>query len=206
MTTCREKLVVIVVLDEAHAHRELHGRRLSCSGCGHSLRPWGYARGRWVRQARGGRTWLQPARGRCTSCQVTRVLLPAYAPARSAYSVEVVGEAIEAYVGGEARDLVATTLDVPADTVRGWLRRFRARASWLATIATTWAYKYDPMYTPRASTGSVLVDALSALGDAAAATRRLLGTSRPTASLWELVMMVTRGQLLVPLPPSRPSG
>jgi len=188
---------VIVVLDEARAHRELCERVLPCPGCGVSLRPWGYARGRWLRLSGGGRAWLRPPRGRCAGCRVTHVLLSARAPARRADSIEVVGEALLAHAQGRGHRAIAADLGLPADTVRGWLRRVRARASWLATVATTWAHRYDAQYdVTSAKTGSPLREALAALGAAASASVRRLGF---LGSPWELISVITRGLLLAPL-------
>lgn len=187
---------MIVVLDEARAHRELRERTLPCPGCGRPLRPWGYARGRWLRLSGGGRGWLRPPRARCAGCRVTHVLLSARAPARRADAIEVVGEALLAHAQGHGHRVIAADLGLPAATVRGWIRRVSARAPWLETVATTWAHRYDPEHTPLAPTGSSLGEALSALGAAATATVRRLGSLGPP---WELIAVIARGQLLVPL-------
>lgn len=85
---------------------------------------------------------------------------------------------------------------MPADTVRGWIRRATARAEWLRIQGTTRAYQCDPLLPAITTAGSPLADALCALGVAAAAVRRLLG---PIAPPWQMIAVVARGQLLAPL-------
>jgi len=86
---------------------------------------------------------------------------------------------------------------VPPDTVRGWIRRVRARAQWLRVQGTTTAHAFDPELPPMLPVGSALAEALSALGTAASAVVRRLG---PIVSPWQYVAMIARGQLLAPLP------
>lgn len=186
---------MIVVLDPARAHRELAAAALPCPACAAPLRQWGFARVRSLRLSCGGRTWLRPRRARCTSCAVTHVLLPAQAPARHAYTVDVVGQALLASAKGRGSRRIGAELAVPADTVRGWIRRANGRAEWLRAQGTMRAHEFDPMLPAAVPTGSALADALSALGLAAAAVRRLLGPIAPT---WHLIAMLARGRLLAP--------
>lgn len=120
---CREKQRLIVVLHEAQAHRDLAAAALRCPGCAGPLRQWGFARTRSLRLSCGGRTSLRPRRARCTACAVTHVLLPAQAPARHAYAIDVVGQALLASARGQGHRVIGAQLAVPAGTVRGWIRR-----------------------------------------------------------------------------------
>lgn len=187
---------MIVVLDQAQADRDLAAAGLRCPGCAGALRQWGFARARSLRLSCGGRTWLRPRRVRCTSCGVTHVLLPAQAPARHAYAIDVVGQALLASAGGQGR-AIGAELAVPADTVRGWIRRATGRAEWLRMQGTIGAHECDPMLPATVPTGSALADALSALGIAAAAVLRRLG---PIAPPWHIIAMLARGRLLAPQP------
>ena len=94
---------------------------------------------------------------------------------------------------------IAADLHVPADTVRSWLRRITGRAEWLRQTATVWAYERDPMLPPILPTGSLLGDALQALGVAVSAHRRRLGFK---ASPWQILTMVAGGRLLAPVQPA----
>ena len=99
------------------------------------LAPWGYGRERAVR-LRGGRTTrLRPRRARCRSCRRTRILLPAWCAPRRADGIEVIGAAAGLAMAGAGHRPVAAALGVPAGTVRGWLRRLRARAGQLRAHA-----------------------------------------------------------------------
>ncbi|HEY5249757.1 MAG TPA: DUF6431 domain-containing protein, partial [Dermatophilaceae bacterium] len=159
------------------------------------LRRWGFARTRSLRSSGGGRVWLRPRRVRCASCRVTHVLLPALAPPHRAYTIEVVGQALLASVLGRSHRRIGADLGVPADTVRDWIRRARARAEWLRVQGTTAAHRLDPMLPVIDPAGSALGDAMSALATAAAASVRRLG---PTAPPWQIIAMIARGQLLAP--------
>ena len=198
MDGCGELYGVIVVLDEAWAQRELRASRLRCPGCSGRLRAWGFARARWLWQSGGARLLLRPRRARCCSCAVTQVLLPAVAPPRHAYTVDVVGQVLLGAAEGRSHRTIAARLGVPADTVRGWIRRADARAEWLRVEATTAAALFDPVLAPIEPTvcGSALAEAVEALGRAAAAARLRLA---PTATAWQLIAVIARGRLLAPL-------
>lgn len=189
---------MIVVLDEAQAHRELTAGTLPCLRCSAPLRSWGYARPRSLRLSCGARAWLRPRRARCRLCSVTHVLLPAFAPPRHAYTMEVVGQALVSSAQGHSHRTIAADLGLPADTVRGWIRKVNGRAEWLRVEATAAAYAFDANLpaTPPTQSRSPLAEAISALGVAVAAARRMFG---PAATPWELLAAVARGQLLAPL-------
>ena len=189
---------MIVVLDQAQAHRELDAGLLPCWRCSAPLRSWGYARPRSLRLSCGARVSLRPRRARCRSCATTDVLLPAFAPLRSAYSIEVVGQALVSSAQGRSHRTIAVDLGLPQDTVRGWIRKVSGRAEWLRTTATAAAHTFDAMFDPPlpTKTGSLLAEAIEALGAAAAAARRMFG---PVATPWELLAVIAQGHLLAPL-------
>ncbi len=187
---------MIVVLDEARALVDVAGAALRCPGCGGQLRRWGFARTRPVRSPGGVCAPLRPRRVRCASCARTQVLLPALVPARHAYSVDVVGQVLLAAAAGRSHHVIGAALGVPPDTVRGWIRRVRARAQWLRAQGTRTAHAFDPELAPMLPVGSALAEAVSALGTAASAVARRLG---PIASPWQFIAMIARGQLLAPL-------
>lgn len=185
---------MIVVLDEERAQRELAAAGLPCPSCGGQLRPWGFARPRWLRLSGGARTSVR--RARCRDCRLTQVLLPARAPLRHADAIEVVGAALLAHATGQGHRAIAADLGVPADTVRRWLQRVTGRSEWLREQATAWAHRLDPMLPPISPAGSALADALSALGTAAAARVRRLGATAPP---WQIIAIIAGGRLLAPL-------
>lgn len=195
---CEETYDVIVVLDQAQAHRELLAGSLACWRCSAPLRSWGYARRRSLRLSCGARVWLRPRRARCRSCTATDVLLPAFAPVRSAYTIDVVGQALVSSAQGRSHRTIAADLGLPDDTVRGWIRKVSGRAEWLRTTATAAAHMFDAMFDPPPPTaaGSPLAEAISALGGAATAARRMFG---PIATPWELLAVIAQGHLLAPL-------
>ena len=188
---------MIVVLDEARAQVDIASSTLRCPGCGGRLRRWGFARPRSLRAPGGGRVWLRPCRVRCTSCAVTHVLLPAIAPVRHGYVIDVVGQVLLARAQGRSYRAIGAELEIPADTVRGWIRRVTARAEWLRVESTMVAHEFDSMLPANVPAGSALADAVSALGAAASAVVRTLGL---VGSPWQIIAMIARGRLLMPLP------
>jgi transposase-like protein len=119
--------MLMVCAEVALVEAELVGGLLGCPSCRGVLGPWGHARERVLR-CRSGDRLLRPRRARCRSCSGTHVLLPEIALSRRRDEVSVIGAAIVASVGGEGYRRIAGRLGVHADTVRGWLRRFRDRA------------------------------------------------------------------------------
>jgi hypothetical protein len=195
MDACEEPYDVIVVLDQAQAHRELLAGTLPCWRCAGPLRCWGYARPRSLRLSCGARVSLRPRRARCRSCSTTDILLPAWAPLRSAYAIEVVGQALVGSAQGRSHRTIAAALGLPDDTVRGWIRKVSGRAEWLRTTGIVAARMFDAMFDPPlpTETGSPLAEAISALGTAA---RRMFG---PIATPWELLAIIARVHLLAPI-------
>ena len=63
------------------------------------------------------------------------VLLPSWCAPRRADGIEVIGAAAGLAMAGHGHRSVAAALGVPAGTVRGWLRRLRARAGQLRAHA-----------------------------------------------------------------------
>jgi Domain of unknown function (DUF6431) len=135
---------VIVLVDEACAERDVAAGRWLCTGCGGSLRPWGYARERTLRGPSGTVRTLRPRRLRCRPCRVGHVLLPAWAPPRRADTLEVIGAGLQASAEGASDRIVAEQLTIPAATVRGWQRRVTGRADRLRGLGMVWALQCDP--------------------------------------------------------------
>jgi hypothetical protein len=125
------------------------------------------------------------------------VLLPVRALVRRADVAVVIGAALVAKAAGWGHRRIAWRLGRPAATVRGWLRRFTARAGWLraAFTALLCELEVDP---------PVLEPQGSALGDAVAAIVAAMGAAGGRWSLlievspWELAAAVTGGRLLSP--------
>jgi Domain of unknown function (DUF6431)/Homeodomain-like domain len=182
-------LMVGVVAAEVEA--ELRGGLLSCPSCRGVLGPWGHARERVLRCSLGDR-WLRPRRARCRGCAGTHVLLPDVALLRRRDEVSVIGAAIEAKVAGEGYRRIAGRLGVPADTVRGWLRRFAERAELVRGLFTRWAVALDPEIGAVLPAGSGVADALEAIAVAARAWVLRFGSGDP----WRIVSRLSGGVLL----------
>jgi hypothetical protein len=86
------------------------------------------------------------------------------------------------------------------DTVRGWRRRFEQKAEGIRVHFTALAQRWDEELGAIEPRGSVVLDALEAIGVAASAGVRRFGRQ----ALWSLVSGASGGRLLAntscPLP------
>lgn len=112
---------------------------LACPSCrAGRLRPWGFGRERVIRRRGGARTRLRPRRARCRSCKATHMMLPSWTAPRRAGAVAVItSAALVSAQRGAGTMRIGAELGVPAATVRGWLRRLRARAGAMHQDAMT---------------------------------------------------------------------
>jgi len=190
--------VLTVGNDAARVERMLEEGSLRCPACGGRLARWGHARKRTVfgLGRKGGE--VEPRRSRCTVCLVTHVLLPARLLLRRMDEAPVIGAALGAAARGQGYRLVAAELEVPVDTVRGWLRRAAGRAGLVREVFTKVAAAVSADPVPLEPAGSPLADALVAVAAAAAAAAgrwpRLLAVSP-----WEIAAAVTNATLLAPV-------
>lgn len=178
--------------DAGSVETRLVAGEIGCADCGGELRPWGYARRRTLRD-HGKPVSVRPRRSRCRSCMVTHVLLPVLLLLRRADLAATIGEALVArHVERLRRAEVVTAAGAPTDTVRGWLRRFEARAEEIRSQFLGLAHGWDAELGSLEPQGSAARDALEAIGAAAAAGTRRFG---PTP-LWSLVAGASGGRLL----------
>jgi ribosomal protein S27AE len=188
-----EVVVVIVSDDRAVVEAELAAGRLLCSRCGAGvLGGWGCARLREVRTLEGVRR-LRPRRGRCRerSCLATHVLLPSVCLAQRRSVVEVIGEALLS-VGREGYRRAGERLGVPGETVRDWRQRFRSGAGVIAAHFLRWARALDASLDPPVDQGSLVGDALEAIGVCTRVASLVLGRRAP----WSWVSALSAGGLL----------
>jgi len=116
--------------------------------------------------------------------------------ARRADAGRVIGAALAARAAGVGHRPIAFALGRPPSTVRGWLRRFAARAEeWRASF-TGLVHALDPEAAPIAASGSAFGDAVEVLGLAAAAAARRFGPRPP----WQFASSASSGLLLGPRP------
>jgi hypothetical protein len=181
----------MVGTDPLEVDELLTGGELRCPGCAGELRPWGHARERGVRDEAGVVT-SRPRRSSCSQCQSTHVLLPCSTLVRRADTAAVIGRALLAKAAGGGHRSIAAVLDRPVSTVRGWLRRFGARAEGLRVLFTALLHALDASAAAVPVTGSVFADALQVLGLASAAAARLFGP-RPA---WQFASAASGGLLL----------
>jgi transposase-like protein len=183
--------VLIVGTDGPTVETELQNGRLSCPNCGAVLRPWGHGVEREVR------LWARSERRRfrrsiCSPCAVTHVLVPEDTLARRRDGAEVIGTALTMKARGQGHRTIATVLDRPASTVRGWLRRFSQLATAVREHFTRWAQALDPGHDRHFAGASGFSDAVEAVGVLGIVAVRRFGP-RP---VWSLASVVTGGCLL----------
>jgi hypothetical protein len=189
---------VLTVEDQpVSVERRLAAGGLRCPGCGGPLARWGFAVARTVRGMGGVVVRRRPRRARCRGCGITHVLLPVIALSRRADLAEVIGAALAAKAAGAGHRRIAARLARPAETVRGWLRRFAVLASgWRALFTGVLVEAgIDPVLP--APAGSGFADAVAVIVVAASASARrwpVLGSVSP----WVFASAVTGGALLAP--------
>ena len=164
---------------------------LVCPECRGVLAPWGSARPRPLRE-RGTEVTVTPRRSRCRECRKTHVLLPDTMLLRRRDALAAIGDALLRKVAGQGRRSIGAALLVHPDTVRGWLRRFAARAEHWRAHCWAWAHALDASLGPITPQESAFADALHAIGLAVSAAARLLGP-RPG---WGWATTITAGRLL----------
>jgi len=120
------------------------------------------------------------------------VLLADVALGRRVDTVAVIGRGLLLAAGGAGHRRVAARVDRPVSTVRGWLRRFVAAAARVAAHFSLWAVRLDPGLGAIGPAGSLLADAVEAVGVAARAASLRLGV-RPG---WSWAWVLTAGRLL----------
>jgi len=187
--------VVTVGGDAAAVERRLVEGRLVCPGCSGVLAGWGYARSRRLRGQESA-VLARPRRARCTGCGVTHVLLPVQWLLRRADAVVVIGAALTAKAAGVGFRRIAGRLGRPAETVRGWLRRFGERVEAVRRLVTVLlrAMAADPVIP--APAGGAWADALAVIGAAVAAAIGRFGVLGVPSWVW--VSAVSGGRLLAP--------
>lgn len=194
---------MLLCLDPEAAAAELAAGTLACPSCpGGRLAPWGHGPERAIGLRHGRTARVSPPRGRCRSCRRTHVLLPAWCAPRRRYGIEVIGTAAGMAMAGHGHRAVAAALGVPAETVRGWLRRLRANAGPLRLGALGELARY-PARAPGpwcGPSGSPPGDALNALADAVALARRLPGHGGPEMT-WALIGRLGLSRWLMPARP-----
>jgi hypothetical protein len=149
--------------------------------------------------------WLRPRRSRCTGCGATHVLLPVLVLARRADTAAVIGAGLAAKAAGLGHRRIAARLGRPAETVRGWLRRFGARVEQVRVVFTGWCRALSPDPVLPDPAGSAWADALAAITAAAQALAirfhtATAGTAADVGAtpVWEVAVSVSGGRLLTP--------
>jgi hypothetical protein len=124
------------------------------------------------------------------------VLLPVGLLVRRADTAVVIGSALTARTGGMGYRRIAVVLGRPAETVRGWLRRFGGRVEAVRRLFTVLlrAVAADPVMPEPA--GSGWADAVAAVGAAAAAVAARFAVF--TVPVWRWASAVSGGRLLAP--------
>lgn len=190
--------VLTVGSDPAGVEMRLSSARLRCPGCGGRLAPWGHGRVRSVRREGPLRWRLRPRRARCSGCGATHILLPVDCLLRRADAVEVIGVALLTAGAGWGHRRIAELVERAASTVRGWLRRFAARAGPLREGFTALAVALQPAPVMPDPTGSQVGDAIAAILTAAGAVRSRWSELPLSVSAWQVAAAITSGALLAP--------
>jgi hypothetical protein len=129
---------------------------------------------------------------------LSHVLLPAIALLRRADLVGVIGQVLAAMAGGAGARKAAVQVGRSVETVRGWMRRFRARAEQLRIFFTALLVDTAPDPVPPTAAGNPVADTVSAIAGAAAAARARWADVLGEVPLWSFAAAVSHGRLLAP--------
>ncbi len=129
---------------------------------------------------------------------MTHVLLAAGLLARRPDEAQVIGAALAAAARGQGHRRIARLPGVPADTVRGWLRRFAGLAGRVREVFTGVAAAVSADPVPLAPAASAIADAVVAVMAAAAAIA-VRWPQLLTVSPWEVACAVTDASLMAPV-------
>jgi hypothetical protein len=188
--------VITVGANTEKVERQLSARKLACPDCGAPVKPWGWARERTLRGGTGV-TVVRPRRTRCLGCGISHVLLPVFALVRRADLAEVIGAALAAKASGRGVRPIAVELGLPVETVRGWLRRFAARAELVRARFTVLLVDVGVDPVPPAPAPTAFGDAVAAVfGASVAAASRWPGVGE--VSPWRMACAASGGRLLAP--------
>jgi hypothetical protein len=125
-------------------------------------------------------------------------LLPVGCLLRRADDVEVIGAALVAAGAGWGHRRVAVLVERAVSTVRGWLRRFEARAGPVREGFTALAVAVEPVPVMPEPTGSEMGDAVAAILNAVRVIRSRWPRSLVSVSAWQVASAITSGRLLAP--------
>jgi hypothetical protein len=190
-------VVLTVNGDRDAVERQLERGELACPSCGGVLGGWGEAVTRPVRQLEGDDERVTPRRSRCRACGATHVLLPARLLSRRADAGAVIGRALEESAVGAGHRKIAELLERPVSTVRGWLRRFAARAEDVRAFFTVLLARTSPDPVMPAGAAGPVAAAVSAIAGAAVAVAQRwpqLGT----VPVWTAASAASGGLLIAP--------
>jgi hypothetical protein len=121
-------------------------------------------------------------------------LLPEEVLLRRADATRVVGAGLEIAAAGLGYRRIAAVLGLPADTVRGWIRRFALRGEVIRSLFTVILVALAPDPVVPEPGGSVVADAVVAIEAAAVAARERWRL--PDLDRWLFACRVSRGGLL----------
>jgi len=222
--------VLTVSADRDLVERQLAGGLMRCPACGTGvLGGHGWVPSRWLRRADGQVVLLKAhaagqekasgtvagglRRGKCKGCGVSHVLAPPQVLFRRLDETRVIGQVLAARAGGRGYRAIAGLLGrVAAGTVglaaelgmvRRCVRRFTVNAGRLRAAFTALVHQVDASPPVMTSGRGAVAEAVSAVGEAAAAVRRLLGAAMAAVSPWEVAAAVSHGRLLAASPPAR---
>jgi hypothetical protein len=127
------------------------------------------------------------------------VLLPVVVLLRRADLAAVIGTALAAKAAGVGHRRIALALARPAETVRGWLRRFGGRLESVRAVFTLWLRALDPDPVMPALAVNAWGDVVAVIDAVTVAVaRRFVSGFVSAVSCWEVATVLSGGRLLAP--------
>ncbi|PND54105.1 hypothetical protein CRM90_29905 [Mycobacterium sp. ENV421] len=190
--------MVTVEADLVCVESRLAAGQIRCPVCSQGvLGGWGFAR---IRRVVGLITPVRPRRARCRSCLVTHVLSPATVLLRRAYAAEQIWMSLAARAQGVGHRRIAARLNIPATTVRGWLRRAGGRLEAIRVWFLQVAVQTGIDVAIPDGVGCGWGDVVAAVEAAVAAVGQRFGPAGLVGAVTPALVMVavTGGRLLAP--------
>jgi len=125
------------------------------------------------------------------------VLLPGWCLSRRADEGAVIGSALQAAAAGAGHRTIAAGLGRPASAVRGWLRRFAARAGAVRAFFTVLLARTSPDPVMPAGAAGPVAAAVPAIAGAAAAVAQRW-PQPGTVPAWTAAPAASGGLLIAP--------
>lgn len=185
--------MLIVSENDEEVVKDVKVGNLTCNICFSLLILWGYGRWRTIRTSSGEKR-IRPRRARCKGCNVTHTLLPIGHFLRRRDDAQRIMSALLKKADGISIENIADLLNIPFTTVRGWMRRFKSKATEITNFFNDLAINLNASLNEFHVQSTPFSQALESIGTAVIASQIKFGIRED----YEVVTLLSKGMLLSP--------